>query len=66
MEDKDTDWERAQLIGWEWCGGERHRLGEGALESGSGVGERDTDWERVYLRVGMVWGREMKTGKERN
>ena len=66
MEDEDTDWERVYLIGWVWCGGERHRLGEGALESGSDVGERDTYWERVYLRVGMVWGREMKTGRERN
>ena len=63
--DEDTDWERAHLIGWEWCGGERHRLGESALESGNGVGERDADWEGVYLRVVMVWGREMKTGRER-
>ena len=46
-------------------GGGRCRLGDGVLDSGSGVGERDTDWERVYLRVGMVWGREMKTGRER-
>ena len=48
---EDTDWERGHLIGWEWCGGQRHRLGESALESGSGVGEEDTDWERAHLRV---------------
>ena len=49
--DKDNDWERAHLIWWEWCGGERCRLGESALESGSGVGKRDADWERAHLRV---------------
>ena len=32
-------------------GEERHRLGESALESGSGVGERDADWERAHLIV---------------
>ena len=32
-------------------GGGRCRLGEGALDSGSGVGEGDTDWERAHLRV---------------
>ena len=32
MEEGDTDWERAHLIGWERCGGERHRLGESALD----------------------------------
>ena len=47
VEEEDTDWERAHLIGWEWCGGS-HRLGESALEIGSGVGE-DTDWERAHL-----------------
>ena len=46
--EEDTDWERAHLIWWEWCGGERCRLGESALD-----------------RVGMVWGREMPTGRER-
>ena len=84
MEEGDTDWERAHLIGWEWCGGVRHRLTKSALESGSGVGEGDTDWERAHLRVegtaeerhrlgesaldrvGMVWRREMPTGKGRN
>ena len=50
MEDEDTDWERAHLIRWEWCGGS-HRLREGALESESGVGEEDADWERAHLRV---------------
>ena len=34
MGDRDEDWKRAHLIGWEWCGGGRHRLGESALESG--------------------------------
>ena len=29
----------------------RHRLGESALEIGSGVGEKDTDWERAHLIV---------------
>ena len=39
-------------------GGERHRLGESALESGSCVGERDADWERAHLRVeGNDWRR---------
>ena len=51
MGDRDTDWERAHLIWWEWCGGVRHRLTKSALESGSGVGERDADWERAHLRV---------------
>ena len=32
-------------------GGERCRLGESALQSASGEGERDTDWERAHLRV---------------
>ena len=64
MEEEDTDWERAQLIGWEWCGGS-HRLRESALESVSGVGE-DTDWERAHLRVEEnEWRREMPTGRER-
>ena len=51
VEEEDTDWERAHLIWWEWCGGERCRLGESALESGSGLGWRDADWERAHLRV---------------
>ena len=34
MGERDEDWERAHLIWWEWCGGERCRLGESALESG--------------------------------
>ena len=51
MGERDADWERAQLIGWEWCGGGRHRLGESALESGSGVEVKDTDWETAHLRV---------------
>ena len=46
-------------------GGERHRLGEGALESESGVEEGDTDWERAHLIVRVVWGREMPTGRGR-
>ena len=33
-------------------GGGRHRLGESALESESGVEERDADWERAHLRMG--------------
>ena len=60
MGEEDTDWERAHLIGWEWCGGGRHRLGESALESGrEKVEEKDTDWERAHLRVegsGVVEG----------
>ena len=51
MEVGDTDWERAHLIGWEWCGGGRHRLGESAFESGSGVRERYVDWKRAHLIV---------------
>ena len=51
VEERNSDLERAQLLGWEWFGGGRHRLGESALESESGVGERDTDWERAHLRV---------------
>ena len=65
MEVGDTDWERAHLIGWEWCKGERHRLGESALDRARGVDEEDTDWERAHLRVGVVEGREMRTGRER-
>ena len=50
----------------EWGESGRHRLGESALESGSGVGERDADWERAHLRVeGNEWRREMPTGRER-
>ena len=36
----------------EWkgmSGGERHRLGESALERTRGVEESDTDWERAHL-----------------
>ena len=41
VEERDTDWERAHLIGWEWCRGERHRLGESALDMvGMGGGGR--------------------------
>ena len=104
MEERDTDWERAHLIGWKWCEGGRHRLRESALDSGrEWVEKRDTDWERAHLigwewcggeilrlgesalesgrqwceveicelgesaldRVRMVWGREIKTGRER-
>ena len=45
----DTDLERAHLIGWEWCGGGRHRLGESALYRSRDVGDRDADWERAHL-----------------
>ena len=65
MEEGDTDWERAHLIWWEWCGGERHRLGESALDSGRGVGEEDNDWERAHLIGREVWRRETPTGRER-
>ena len=61
---RDEDWERAHLIGWEWCFRGRRRLGEGAHERVRGMEERDTDWERAHLRVGVVWGREMPTGRE--
>ena len=27
--------------------------------------EEVTDWKRAHLRVGLVWGREMPTGRER-
>ena len=30
-----------------------------------GMGERDEDWERAHLRVGVVFGREIPTGRER-
>ena len=54
MGERDTDWERAHLIRWEWYEGRRHRLGESALESGrERVEERDTDWERAHL-IGWV------------
>ena len=47
-------------------GGGRHRLGEGALDSGSGVEERDEDWERAHLRVeGNEWRKKKPTGRER-
>ena len=46
----DANWERAHLIGWEWCGGGRCRLGESALERARSV-EEDTDWARAHLRV---------------
>ena len=32
---------------------------------GNGVRVGDTDWERAHLRVGVVWEREMPTGRER-
>ena len=35
-------------------GGERHRLGESALESESGVEETDADWKRAHL-IGWEW-----------
>ena len=55
MEEGDTDWERAHLIGWKgMSGGWTHRLRESALESASGEGEEVTDWERAHLRVGLV------------
>ena len=53
MGERDADWERAHLIGWEWCGGKRCRLEEGALKDGSGVDE-DTDWEKAHL-IGWEW-----------
>ena len=31
----------------------------------NGVRERYLDLERAHLTVGMVWGREMPTGRER-
>ena len=46
-------------------GGERHRLGESALDKVKGVREEVTDWERALLRVGVVWGRETPTERER-
>ena len=63
----DTDWERAHLIGWEWCWGEILRLGESALESGKEwcKGEICELGEGALDRVGMVWRREAPTGKER-
>ena len=55
MEERDDDWERVHLIGWEWCGGGRRRLGESALESGREyVEDEDTDWERAHL-IGWEW-----------
>ena len=54
MDERDADWERAHLIGWEWCGGERCRLGESEIDRVSVVEEGDTDWERAHLRVGVV------------
>ena len=65
MEEGDADWERAHLIGWEWCGGGRCRLGEGALDSWSGVGEKDTDWERAHLIgwKGMIEGGSHRLGE---
>ena len=61
------DWERAHLrVGVVWCRGGRHLLGEGALESGISVEERDADWERAHLRVKWNdWRRETPTGRER-
>ena len=51
LAEEDTDWERAHLIGSEWCGGGRRRLGESALDRARGGEERDDDWERAHLRV---------------
>ena len=65
MGEEDTDWERAHLIGWEWCGGERHRLREGALDMVRGVGESDADWERDLRVEGNEWRRKTPTGRER-
>ena len=66
MEEGDTDWERAHLIGLECCEGGRHRLGESAFESGSGVRERDADWKRAHMKPKRnEYGREMNTGRER-
>ena len=67
MDKRDTDWERAHLIGWEWCGGGRHRLRESALDRvGMVWGKRDTDWERAHLRVkGNERRRETPTGRGR-
>ena len=66
MEEGDVDWERAHWIGWVWCEGGRHRLGESALERTRGVGEGDADCERAHLIVeGNEWGRKMPTGRER-
>ena len=56
MEERDAEWERAHLIGWEWCGGGSQRLGESALVSGRGVEEGDTEWERARLVGGEWWG----------
>ena len=52
------------MIGWEWCGGERCRLGESALKSGSGVEEGDADWERAHL-IGREVLKKSSTGRER-
>ena len=49
MDERDADWERAHLIGWEWCGGGRHRLVESALDRVGMVCRREmpTDRERT-------------------
>ena len=62
MEEGDADWKRAHLIEWEWCGGERHRLGEGALDRVGMSEGRQRLGEGALDRVEMVLRREMNTG----
>ena len=64
---RQTPTGRERTLEWKgMSGGGRHRLEEGALESESGVEERDEDWERAHLRVeGNEWRRETPTGRGR-
>ena len=63
---RETPTESGRTREDERCGGERFRLGESALDSVSGVGERDADWERAHFRVGRnELRRMMSTGRER-
>ena len=64
MREGDTDWERAHLR-VERNRGEKFRLGESALDRARRVEVEDIDWERAHLRVGVVWGWETLTERER-
>ena len=63
MGEGDADWKRAHLIKWVWCWRERCRLEESALESGIGVEERDTDWERAQLIARQFEGGRHRLGE---
>ena len=62
MEEGDADWERAHLR-VEGNSGERHRLGESALDRRRGLDERDANWKRPHLRVEGNGGQRCRLGE---